>query len=298
MTRRPPLLLAIVMLATILLSLAAPAAAQDDDPPDPGPEPGAIGEPAAPMDDKRVYDMANLLNNSQKASIEMDAQRLARHGVPNIVIVQRSAMTPEEADVFAADVRRGWGIETSPGADDGLVVLVTVNDTEERPGIFTTMSWGDNALPHFGVTAATSDDIQAAWLDRYIDEGHLYEGILFSLRRLIYHSIYDPAPAEPLGNIRAGLGSAMSVAGLALAIGAVALAGWHWTREASQRSSVDIAAFALKWAVPALAVFVFALSVAGHSGWGVSAALVLLGVAAANWVARDPRRKPNRQVAS
>jgi uncharacterized membrane protein YgcG len=295
MTRRATLLLPIVMFAMIAASLASPAVAQDDDPPDAGPQAGVLGDPVAPLAEKRVYDMANLLNNGQEASIEMDAGRLARHGIPRLVIIQLGAMAPEEADAFAAHVRRQWGIESSPGADDGLVILVTVTDTEERRGIFTTMSWGDNALPHFGVTATSSAGIQRAWLDRYIDEGFLYEGIDFTLRRLIYHSIYDPAPQAPLTGLRANLGGVMSLAGPLLAIVAVALAARRWTRNRRAPELVDLA---LQWGVPVLAVAVFALAVMGHSGWGVAAAFVLLGVAALDWIARDPRRSTPGRVAS
>lgn len=292
MSRRAPLLLVIITLVTILTSLATPAAAQDGDPPDAGPAPGAIGEPVAPLPDKRVYDMANLLNNEQEASIERDAQRLARHGIPNLTVVRLGTMTPEEAATFAAEIRQQWGVESSPGADDGLVILVSVHNTEEGQGIATTTSWGDNALPHFGVTEKTSADIQLSWLDRYIGEGYLYEGVLYTLRRLIYHSIYDPAPQEPLTGARASLGSVMSIAGVALAAGALALAGWRWMRGWRRQHGDDMPEMALSWSLSVLAVAVFALAVAGHSGWGVTAALLLLGLAAADWVARDPRRAP------
>lgn len=295
MSLRVLLLPTIIALVAILGALATPVTAQDDDPPDPGPSPGEIGEPAAPLDDKRVYDVANLLNNAQEAAIEMDASRLARHGVPNLVVVQLGAMTPDEASAFAADVRRQWGVETAPGADDGLLILVTVSDTEEGRGVATTMAWGDNALPHFGVTEAVSADIQQSWLDRYIDGGYLFEGILFTLRRLIYHSIYDPAPQEPLGDLRAGLGTVVSIAGTALAAAALALAGWRWAR-GWRRPGGDLATSMLAWGVPVAAVAVFALSVAGHSGWGIAAALVLLAVAAADWIARDPRQAPETRA--
>ncbi len=290
MSRRAPLLLVIFTLVTILASLATPAAAQDDDPPDAGPAPGAIGEPVAPLPDKRVYDMANLLDNQQEVSIERDAQRLARHGIPNLTVVRLGTMTPDAAETFAAEIRQQWGVESSPGADDGLVILVSVNDTEEGQRIATTMSWGDNALPHFGVTEKTSADIRRSWLDRYIGEGYLYEGVLFTLRRFIYHSIYDPAPQEPLTGARASLGAVMSITGIALAACALALAGWRWMRGWRRRGGVDMPEMAPSWSLSALAASVFALSVVGHSGWGVTAALVLLGLAAADWVARDPRR--------
>lgn len=283
-------LLAIVALVMIMATLISPVAAQDDDPPDPGPEPNAIGEPVAPLADKRIYDMANLLNNGQEASIESDADRLAHHGIPNVVIVQFTTLTPEEADAFAAGIRREWRVESSPGADDGLVMLVSVNDTEENRGITTTLSWGDDALPHFGVNPTTAAQIQESWLDRYIDDGRLFEGIVFALRRLIYHSIYDPAPQAQLTGARADVGAVVPAVGIALAIGSLALAGWRWSHGRQDRRNQGLADLGLRWGVPAVAVGIFALSVIGQSGWGVVAAFALLGIAVADWVARDPRR--------
>jgi uncharacterized membrane protein YgcG len=290
-------LLAALCLLGLAASLVAPVAAQDDDPPDPGPKPGAIGQPVAPLSDKRVYDVANLLNNGQEASIEMDASRLARHGVPVIIVVQRAAMTPDQAGAFAADIRTGWGVESRPGADDGLVMLITAVDTEDQHGMITTLSWGGHALPHFGVDETTSAQIQHAWLDRYIESGQLYEGIVFTLRRLIYHSIYEPAPHAPPTGIRAAAGSAAAVAGTALAIAALALAGWYWTRDGSSRREAGAAEPVLAWGVPVIGVAVFALAVVGQSGWGVVAAMMMLGIGAADWVARDPRRAAGRVTA-
>lgn len=297
MIRRTPLILAIVTLLAIVTSLGTLAAAQGDDLPDSGPAPGAIGQPVAPLAEKRVYDVANLLNDGQEATIEMDADRLARHGIPNVIVIRLDTMPPAEAESFAAEIRHRWSVESSPGADDGLVVLVTVSDTEEHQGIATTMSWGDRALPHYGVTETTSADIQRVWLDRYIDEGYLFEGIDFTLRRLIYHSIYDPPPQEALTGARARLGDVMTIAGVALVAGALAFSGWRWTLKRRRRRQ-DEYGLALKWYVPALAAAVFALSVAGQSRWGVAAALVMLGIGAADWIARDPRQRTRTGEAS
>lgn len=296
MMRRPILLLALAMLAAIMASPGAPVAAQDDDPPDPGPQPGAIGAPIVPLSEKRVYDMADLLTNGEEAAIESDAARLARHGIPAVVIVQHATMTPEQAAAFAAQVRQAWGVESAPGADDGLVILITAPDTEEEQDTLSSMSWGGHAFPHFGVNATSATQIEHAWLDRYIDEGYLYEGILFTLRRLIYHSIYDPAPQAPLTGLRATIGTAVSRAGPALALIGIALAAMRWTRTSVRRPKQGLADVALQLAVPTLAVALFALAVIGHSGWGVAAALALAAIAALDWVARDPRRAPARRV--
>lgn len=170
---------------------------QQADIPSRGPTPDDIGEPPQSFSSKRVYDMAELLDEREQAKVEGDARRLSRFGIPAIIITQASDMTEEEATTFAADVRREWGVETSFGADNGLVMLVNVGESARR-SIFSTMSWGSQALPHAGVDLLLSKQIQSEWLDANLETFDVYEGVLFTLRRLIYLSIYEVGPPPPL----------------------------------------------------------------------------------------------------
>ena len=288
----------LVTIITLLLALLAVtgASAQEapEDPPDAGPQPGAIGEPPEPLATKHVYDMANLLDNREESKLESDAARLQRFGIPALIVIQASDMAPEQASSFAAEVRRQWGVESAPGANDGLVMMVIVDTTEEKD-VFTIMSWGDEALPHFGIDEGVAESIHTQWLDTYVQDGQIYEGILYSLRRLIYHSIYDPAPAPPLTSAQETVQSMVSWSAPLLALGGIALAAVGWPRpKPSRRAESPTYDTLMTWGMPVAAIIVGALSVWSQSEWGVLSACVLTAVTVAGWVRRDPATQPPR----
>jgi uncharacterized membrane protein YgcG len=277
---RLSLVATLVVIAT--LSLVSSVGAQEADE---GPSPGAVGEPAAPMEIKRVYDFANLLNDDQKASIESDAARLRRFDLPVLIMVQFNELSSGAAEELADEIRREWGVESEAGADDGMVMLVSVN-TSEAGGISTVVSWGKDALPNYGVDDMVAASIKAEWLDRHIAEGELFNGILYSLRKLLYHSIYFPAPQEPLTATQQLTGTAISVTGPIIALGSIVLVCWWYAK----RSIREMVPRHLTWSVPAMSFGIAVMSVWSRSGWGISAVLVLLVLTAGLWVARDPAR--------
>lgn len=278
-------LIAGVAIATVLAFAPVYAAAQDEDPADAGPQPGAIGEPVEPLTDKRVYDMANLLNNSQENAIESDAARLERNGVPSVVIVMASDMNPDQAAAFGADVRQEWDIESAPDADDGLVMLVVVDLTDEK-NIFSVMAWGEGAFPHFGLDQERSSQIKADWLDAYLNAGHIYDGILSTYRRLIYHSIYDPAPQAPITDAQSAMQTVVDWTAPLLALGGLIAGGMQWLRVPAtrERRFQQVVTFG----IPTVTALVAVASVWSHSGVGVVSTLVLIAVACASWITRDP----------
>jgi uncharacterized membrane protein YgcG len=235
--------------------------------------------PPLPLESKRLYDMANRLDNGQEWQIEMDAARLTSHGIPTLIVVQAGDMTPQAAEAFAADVRRSWDVESRPGADDGLVMLV-IADASDATRVFTTMSWGANALPHFGVTETTAARIQAAWMQPNLAEGRIYEAIDHTLRRLIYHAIYDPAPQAPLSDAQSAVRGIISAVSPVLALLAVALA---FARRGRTDRGVMLPVGALL-----AASSIASLAVWSRSEWGILAALVVLGVAIAGWLRPGP----------
>ncbi len=266
------------------ITMVSSMAAQERPLAEEGPKPGAVGEPVAPMEIKRIYDMADLLNDEQVASLERDAARLRRFDLPVIIIVQFNELSAEAAQTFAVEIRRAWGVESEAGADDGMVMLVSVNTSEG--GISTVLSWGEDALPNYGVDDVVAASIKEEWLDRHIADGQLFEGILFSLRRFLYHSIYSPAPQEPLTTSQRLTGTGISVAGPIIALGSIVLAGWWHVK----RSVDGTAARFMLLGVPAMSLGIAVVSIWARSGWGISAALVLLVLTAALWVERDPAR--------
>ena len=251
----------------------------------PEPERSRIGRPAEPISSKHVYDLTQVLADEQVAVIESDASRLHRHGVPAVVVVHPSDISRDQAAALAEDVRTDWGIESSPGADDGLLILVTIPQSRAGPA-YSTLSWGQNALPHFGVNPTTSDRIQSMWIDPALSGGHVYEATIYGLRNLIYQSIYDPAPQAPLSDLQQNVQSLLDVLGPIVAIASLAavLAGWiprgafPYERSAMTRD----------WAMPVIAGLLFAASVWSRSTFGAWFSVIAICVAVAAWVACDP----------
>lgn len=280
--------LAVALTCVLLATLVTDTVATEESPADAGPRPGAIGDPVAPIASKHLYDMADLLTNDQEAWIERDASRLERFGIQAVILVQVSDMTPEEATAFAADVRSQWDVASSPGANDGLVMLV-VADTSEDRNVFTVMSWGDAALPHFGIDEGVADAIHSAWFDSYVQDGQMYEGIVYSLRRLIYHSIYEPAPIAPLTDPQSTVRTVTSWASPMLAIAALALIARRLGhRGGSNRPPSPGREKLAPWGLPAATIVVAALAVWSQSEIGVASATVLLALSAFDWARRGP----------
>ncbi len=291
--------ISLLSLLILCLSLGASTAAQEV--PNEEPAPGSVGQPAEPVASRHLYDYANLLDDGQEASIETDADRLQRFGIPAVILVQASDMTPDDAVAYASEIGTQWSVESSPGAADGLVMLVIVDLSEEKH-VFTVMAWGENALPSFGVNQEVARTIHERWLDGYAQQGYIYEGILYSLRRLVYHSIYDPAPEGELSGPLAVLHRIVSWLAPIVGLAGVAATLARWSRwldlPAIEGRNLDLA---LMWAMPVLAIVIAALAVWTESGTGVLSALALGVIATAGWLRRDPdgaSHAMSRQVAS
>lgn len=258
---------------------------QPADLPDSGPVPGDIGERNEPLGSKRVYDMANLLDNREEGKVGDDADRLARFGIPSLIITQSSDMPLDEATQFANTVRLEWRVESSPGADDGLVILVNVGEDAKR-NVYSVMSWGAQALPHFGVDLLVSKEIQTEWLDTYLAEFDVYEGILFTLRRLIYLSIYEPALQPPLSDRQSTTQAIVEWAGPVLALGGlvVSLPGWTgWAARWRDRYRGAIP-FIQSWALPILTFDLAIASIWSQSDIGVVCTLLLIVTMVITWI--------------
>ena len=283
-------LVALVVIVAMLAISIPHTSAQDSDSAGQGPQPGAMGEPERPIETQRVYDVANILDSAQESSLEADAARLARNGVPSVVIVLSGDLGPEEAEEFAANVRRQWGVESALGAEDGLLLLAVVDPTNDESS-FSVMSWGEQALPHFGIDEARSTQIQSEWLDAYLSEGHIFEAILYTLRRLIYHAIYAPAPQEPLTDAQTTMQTVVDWTAPLIALAGLLIAGMRWVRESASRRPIFsfIAAVGLPIAAALLAI----ASVWSRSEIGVVNSLVLIAAVCAYWIMRDPGTTPS-----
>lgn len=170
--------------------------------------------------DRTVYDPYRLLTSEQREAIENDANRLERSGVPILVYVRISEASDEQTREFADRLLDEWSVESSPGADDGMVVLVSMGVAERRSGELTIRT-GANALPEHGLSTATvariADDEMAPRLDR----GQIYSALQTGLRSFLYLVFYFPEPAEPPSESERQLAGILSW--LAPSLGSIAL---------------------------------------------------------------------------
>lgn len=270
---------------------------QSVDFPDQGPMPGNVGQPQAPLQSKRVYDMANLLDDREEGKVENDASRLNRFGIPTVIITMSSDITAEQASEFAADVRRQWNVESAAGADDGLVMLIVAGESARR-SIFSVMSWGAQALPHMGVDLLISKQIQKEWLDPNLAEFDIYEGILFSLRRFIYLSIYETEPSPPLTDsqsttrtILQWAAPLLTLAGLLSFLPKWINASRIWSDERKRTIG-----FVRSWGVPVLTFDLAVASVWARSTIGIVCTLVLIGAMVVTWARTDHAPNSSRTI--
>lgn len=123
--RRPYLNAAIgpILGLLALLAVAGPVLAQD--------APEGFGSPES---GRRVYDRTGLLTPDEIASIERAAAAVAATGAPTIVYLQAEDADRDETERGAKALMDAWAVESAPGADDGLVVLLNLDPDDLRDG--------------------------------------------------------------------------------------------------------------------------------------------------------------------
>lgn len=222
-----------------------------------------------------VVDWANLLDEGQEQSAINDAWRLNMLGVPTQVVTEFAQSTPELAKQRADQLRTDHGIESQPGADDGIVIYAAVTPNN-RTQVTVAISAGPNALPHGGFTNADLEQIASEIVLPQLAAGHPPRAIVYSLREMIYRDIFTAPPSAPLAGGRETLNSVLPWAAPIVAIATTVVA----VRGVGQVKSFTQAA--LRVAAPlAMALILGVLAVAGESGVAAFAAIGLVVVAVA-----------------
>jgi uncharacterized membrane protein YgcG len=106
-------------LAAALALSAAPALADDFGPHRPG---------------QHVYDRAQALSADRLAGIERQAAGLEASGVPTIVYVRSSEAGEATTRQDARSLMDAWGVESAPGARDGLVLFANLKPSDPGHG--------------------------------------------------------------------------------------------------------------------------------------------------------------------
>ncbi|MGI8485087.1 MAG: TPM domain-containing protein, partial [Thermomicrobiales bacterium] len=149
-----------------------------------------------PLANKRIYDTGLLINTVNEKTLEGDARVLASYGVPILVYVRRSPDSIAESQAFADNLRLQRRIESAPGADDGLVMLLTTN-VQSSYGGNVVFSTGAHTLPVHGLDQAVIDRIQAEDIVPRLRQGKFYDALNISLRHMSYSAQFVPGPVPP-----------------------------------------------------------------------------------------------------
>src|SRR5688500_650927 len=126
-------------LAVLVVLAAAPwqttIAAEDFGQPEPG---------------RRVYDRAGILTTAEVERLEERATTTTATGAPTIVYLRRQDADAEETVVDAAELMEAWAVESAPGANDGLVLVLNIDPDDPGRvdvGLWAGATHADGDLP-------------------------------------------------------------------------------------------------------------------------------------------------------
>lgn len=248
-----------------------------------------------PLSEKHIYDPYRMVSDKDESSLEYDATRLEAYGVPALVYIRFSEETPAQSQAYADDLRTSFGVESAPGADDGLVILVNTSFYSSRTGTII-LSNGTNTLPVQGLDEATLTRILEEDMMPRLRQNKLSEALSVGLRRFGYYAEFIPGAPPTTSSRQDAAASAIAVAApIATLLIALALL---WSRIGSRRRVPSWVPTALVWAGAGIAIALAPLSVYARSRLGIGCALVLLAVLALYGISADVALPTRRRTVS
>ncbi|HEV2066762.1 MAG TPA: TPM domain-containing protein [Thermomicrobiales bacterium] len=264
------LLVASTIAVTVMFPTVHQASAQDESPPIPY---------RAPDDPWLVRDDARLFSEDEMKRFQFDLRRLQGLGVDVAVYTRRADASREDSEQFADALRESWAVESAPGANDGMVLLLTVSGSRPRASTFV-MSSGDNFFPLGQVDQADFDRIYEEEVAPHFRENRFDVALAYALRRMLYAADYTPPDPPPVSGIHALAHDAARIGGAVLVQAALlglaivpALMERRLTIHPS-RKTVRIYAMVFGGASILLAL----VSVVGRSGLGILLAILVLAL--------------------
>jgi uncharacterized membrane protein YgcG len=277
-----------VLVAVLLVMCSTPAIAQRE----PHNAPAGRPDPVPTF-----YNATDLFSDKELSVLEQDAFRLTRINIPTVVYVQiaDSEFADERStQQFADTVRDKWDIASAPGADDGLVMLITL-DKQGEHGHSLSLSYGEATFQHSGLTPEYIQDVFEHQMLPRLKDGRYYEALYTGMRRVRYGGIYLPPPVPPLEGsaqtVHTNLNWIAPISVIAVSAMFITLS-LRMTMDAPRRRSLIrmIGAAVGIWIV-AIAI----LSVYGRSSIGIASALLIaLSLAIQLWIWTRPHteRRP------
>jgi hypothetical protein len=221
-----------------------------------------------------VVDRANFFDEEQERAAIDDAWRLNMLGIPTQVVTELEESTPELARQRADRLRIEDGIESAPGADDGMVIYAAVHPAN-RSIVHIAVATGAGTLPSGGLAGDELAAIVSTIVVPQMVAGDPPLAIVHSMREMIYQQVFTPPPGSTPKGSRAALQGIIPWLAPALAIPVAVVT----IRGAQARRGRTMA---LLLAVPPLGVglLLAVAAVVGRSGPGVfwATGLMLVGV--------------------
>lgn len=153
----------------------------------------------------------SLFTEGQRNTLQRDANLAQRAGVPITFVVQQGdTISADSATGYADQYRADYDVETSPGADDGIVFLI--HWVAEHPEQSTVVySAGESAFD----TTGLSDETITEYIDKHVqpllDNGQLFEANVYLMRFTRYTSLYIPPPVREITGVASVVKSSLAV---------------------------------------------------------------------------------------
>lgn len=262
--------LRLIALLVSMLALAAPFAVAAQETPPPKPE-----------DVPFFVNATDLFTEEQLQALRRDGELLQSTEIPTLVYVREvnaAEADPASAQSFANDLRHEWDIESSNGADDGLVLLVSwvAEDPQASTAVF---SYGRATFEGSGLTPESIQETIDTSVASLIDQGHPFETLIYLMRETRYTGIYAPPPPPPIEGAARAVHDALMWFGPGLASAAavilITLSMQFWRERPAPRQIWTIAG-----ATIGASVLLWRVSVYAQSRVGVASALIVVALLA------------------
>lgn len=133
---------------------------------------------------------------------------------------QASGLSQERTQSFADSLLRQKPVESSEGADDGVLMLIVVPRTH-REGTTVAFATGSNTFPLNNVRPDDFDEAITRMTSLF-KEGRVSDGILSGLYYINYQNLFGPPVQRTQSTLLNDLKRAINVPGAALTLGACA----------------------------------------------------------------------------
>lgn len=254
-----------------------------------------IQPPPRPETLPTFYDPSQLIvDEVELRTLNRDARLLQSTQIPTLVyvrVVSADDAEPATARSYANAVRHAWGVETAPGADDGLVLLLSYTPWQPEASSVVA-SWGASTFDRNGLTPEYIDAVLSKDVRSLLDQGNPSEALVYGMRQIRYGGIYFPPPPPQLEGPARLIHNALEWGGPATAL--VTLAGFIVLsiRERSRSYGSHWLVWGVAGVTLAIITGLAVLSVFAQSRIGIGSALIILvalAIRTSLW-SRSPRR--------